>query len=172
MLEKRIMIKNVISWSLRNCVFFHLLCHSSGDWSERNQTSKIKTTVLQFVLEAPSWCTILCFLFSKLWWDNNNYFCLSIRSKCWECYWMLCTFKSTKHTTKEADGLHNHSTLSTVIMSRPFFLLYNAHSCLFFSYQLVVTDELVLREPSCKVFQTSYIIFVSFPLPSFFCNQT
>ena len=125
--------------------------------------------MLQFVLEAPWWCTILCFLFNKLWWDNLlvQSFCWSIRSKCEECYWTLCTFKSTKHTTKESDGLHNHSTLSTTIMC-PFFPLYNAHSCLFFSLPACSNRWVGFKGTIMQIFLNKLYCFGMFFLTIFF----
>ena len=38
----------------------------------------------------------------------------------------------------------------------------------FFPYQLVVTDELVLREPSCKLFLNKLYYFGMFSLTIFF----
>ena len=37
---------------------------------EKRQTSMIKTTVLQFMLEAPRKCTILCFLLANCYGIN------------------------------------------------------------------------------------------------------
>ena len=43
----------------------------------------------------------------------------SIRSKRWECFWTLCTFRWQKYITKESDRFHNHPALLTMLLCSP-----------------------------------------------------
>lgn len=82
---------------------------------KRWQTSKIKTTLVQFMLETPWRCTIL-FLCSQLLWHLDS----SARSNdrnAMDVPEPSGPQEQSLFISKESDRLHNHSTLSTVICS-------------------------------------------------------
>ena len=99
-----------------------LLPHMSivirGRWLWKVANINDRNTVLQFMLEAPWKCTSPLLSVGKLLRNKLvQHFYWSIQSKWKECFGALCTFRPTKHITKESDGFHNHSTQLTMIWS-------------------------------------------------------
>ena len=93
------------------------------DWLWKPETSRMKTMLLRFMLDAP--CRSLdraqCLVFFSVhkWWLNKLMRCSfwSISSNRWECYWTLCTVdskKSNRNITKKSDGFHNHFNILTM----------------------------------------------------------
>ena len=72
----------------------------------------IRTTVLQFMLEVPWKCTILCFLLANCYGINEcNVFIGQYNQNDRNSFELS---GPQKHITKESDGFHDHSTQLTM----------------------------------------------------------
>lgn len=94
------------------------------DWLWKLETSRMKTVLLRFILDAPcrsldrAQCLLFFFCVHK-WWLNKLMRCSywSLSWKWWECYWTLCTVnskKSNRNITKKSNGLQNHCNILTM----------------------------------------------------------
>ena len=92
------------------------------DWLWKPETSRMKTMLLRFMLDAPcrslGHAQLLVF-FVQTPWLNKLMRCSywSISTKWWECYWRLCTVdskKSNRNITKKSNGFHNHFNTLTM----------------------------------------------------------
>ena len=85
--------------------------------------SNRKTTVLQFILDAPRLCTILCFLLAKY---INATFLLVNKVKMFGTPLNVVHRQVYKNMlTRESDEFHNHSTLFIVLPHIHFFYQFN-----------------------------------------------
>ena len=80
------------------------------------RTSKIKTTLLQFMLEAPWRCTIHCFLFTNCDWMNWGD--VLFVSKMKKIGMLLnVVYRQVHKIIQQGSRLHSHSTLLTMVKS-------------------------------------------------------
>ena len=80
------------------------------------RTSKIKTTLLQFMLEAPWRCTIHCFLFTNCDWMNWGD--VLFVSKMKKIGMLLnVVYRQVHKIIQQGSRLHSHSTLLTMVES-------------------------------------------------------
>ena len=78
----------------------------------------IKTTVLQFMLEALWKCTILCFLLANCYGINwCNVFIGQYNQNDRNSFECCALSGPQKHITKESDWFHNHSTQLTMMIT-------------------------------------------------------